>query len=303
MLKTMDNKIALLVIYNHRYDKNIPRINQVYANRFSYVYHIVPFYDGDLENVIPVYDNSFQFQGYISQAYQHLKGKGFTHFVCVADDMVINPQLNEHNFFELSGIDEDACFVHELRDLRDVHRRWFHIGNAIRFSIFNRGLEIDSILPSREEALKAFQRHNIPTRLVPEWPYQSLRRRVKETLLRCRRVLWYRIIQRIYFSYPLVGGYSDLIVVPNTVMPKFCQYCGAFAAARLFVEIAIPTSMILCCDKVQTVQQIRLKNSLLLPRNKDRDFLPPLNHSYSQLISAFPEDMLYIHPIKLSQWK
>ena len=132
MLKTMDNKIALLVIYNHRYDKNIPRINQVYANRFSYVYHIVPFYDGDLENVIPVYDNSFQFQGYISQAYQHLKGKGFTHFVCVADDMVINPQLNEHNFFELSGIDEDACFVHELRDLRDVHRRWFHIGNAIR---------------------------------------------------------------------------------------------------------------------------------------------------------------------------
>ena len=299
----MNTKIALLVIYNHRYDKNISRINEIYANRFSNIYHIMPFYDGDIENVIPVYDSSFQFQGYISQAFQHLKNKGFSHFVCVADDMVINPRLNEQNFFQLSGIDEDACFVHELRDLRDVRRRWFHIGNAIRFSIFNRGLEIDAILPTREEALNAFQKHNIPTRLVPEWPYQSLRRRVRETLLKYRKILYYRILQRLYFSYPLVGGYSDMIVVPNTVMPKFCQYCGAFSAARLFVEIAIPTSMILCSEKVQTIQEIRMKDSLILPRNKDRDFLPKFNHSYDQLVSAFPEDMLYIHPIKLSQWK
>ena len=299
----MNTKIALLVIYNHRYDKNIHRINEIYANRFSNIYHIMPFYDGDIENVIPVYDSSFQFQGYISQAFQHLKNKGFSHFVCVADDMVINPRLNEQNFFQLSGIAEDACFVHELRDLRDVRRRWFHIGNAIRFSIFNRGLEIDAILPSREEALNAFQKHNIPTRLVPEWPYQSLKRSVRETLLKYRKILYYRILQRLYFSYPLVGGYSDMIVVPNTVMPKFCQYCGAFSAARLFVEIAIPTSMILCSEKVQTIQDICMKDSLILPRNKDRDFLPKFNHSYDQLVSAFPEDMLYIHPIKLSQWK
>ena len=299
----MNTKIALLVIYNHRYDKNISRINEIYANRFSNIFHIMPFYDGDIENVLPVYDSSFQFQGYISQAFQHLKNKGFSHFVCVADDMVINPRLNEQNFFQLSGIDEDACFVHELRDLRDVRRRWFHIGNAIRFSIFNRGLEIDAILPTREEALNAFQKHNIPTRPVPEWPYQSLRRRVRETLLKYRKILYYRILQRLYFSYPLVGGYSDMIVVPNTVMPKFCQYCGAFSAARLFVEIAIPTSMILCSEKVQTIQEIRMKDSLILPRNKDRDFLPKFNHSYDQLVSAFPEDMLYIHPIKLSQWK
>ena len=299
----MNTKIALLVIYNHRYDKNIYRINEIYANRFSNIFHIMPFYDGDIENVIPVYDSSFQFQGYISQAFQHLKNKGFSHFVCVADDMVINPRLNEQNFFQLSGIDEDACFVHELRDLRDVRRRWFHIGNAIRFSIFNRGLEIDAILPTREEALNAFQKHNIPTRLVPEWPYQSLRRRVRETLLKYRKILYYRLLQRLCFSYPLVGGYSDMIVVPNTVMPKFCQYCGAFSAARLFVEIAIPTSMILCSEKVQTIREIRMKDSLILPRNKDRDFLPKFNHSYDQLVSAFPEDMLYIHPIKLSQWK
>lgn len=299
----METKIALLIIYNHRYDKNIPRIEQIYAGRFSHVYHIIPFYDGEQKNVIPVYDNSFQFQGYISQAYQHLKGKGFTHFLAVADDMLINPKLNETNFFKFTGIDQKACFIHELRDLRDIHRRWFHIDDAIHFSLYNRGLEIDNILPTKEEAEKAFQHHGIPYRLVSEKPYQSVRRRVRETLLLYRRLFYYRILQRIYFSYPLVGGYSDLIVVPNTVMATFCQYCGAFAAARLFVEIAIPTSLILCCDKIQTLKQIKMNDSLILPRDKARDFLPDLNYSYAELEKNCPQDMFYIHPIKLSKWK
>ena len=299
----MDTKVALLVIYNHRYDKNIERINRIYTGRFSNIFHVVPFYDGNLENVIPVYENSFQFQGYICQAYQHIKDQKFTHFIAVADDMLINPQLNEQNFFDLTGIDTNACFVHELRDLRDVRRRWFHIGGAIRFSLCNRGLEIDNILPTLEQAETAFQRHGIPYRLVPQWPYHKMRQRVRETILRYRRLIWYRVFQRIYFSYPLVGGYSDLIVVPNTVMPIFTQYCGAFAAARLFVEIAIPTSMILCCDKVQTLKQIKMNNSLLLPRDKAHDFLPQFNYSYDELVANFPKDMFYVHPIKLSKWK
>lgn len=34
----METKVALLVIYNHRYDKNIVRVKQIYAKRFSYIY-------------------------------------------------------------------------------------------------------------------------------------------------------------------------------------------------------------------------------------------------------------------------
>ncbi len=54
----MEKKLALLVVYNHRYDKNIPVIDKIYQNRFSHVFHLVPFYDGEQENVIPVYDLS-----------------------------------------------------------------------------------------------------------------------------------------------------------------------------------------------------------------------------------------------------
>ena len=58
-------KVALLVVYNHRNDRNIPRVQEIYKSRFSHIFHIVPFYDGhvDGEEVIPVYENSFYFEG------------------------------------------------------------------------------------------------------------------------------------------------------------------------------------------------------------------------------------------------
>lgn len=299
----MNTKIALLIIYNHRYDKNISRINQIYSGRFEHIYHIVPFYDGELENVIPVYDNSFQFQGYICQAYQHLKDKGFTHFVAVADDMVINPALNASNFFELTGIDYKSCFTHELKDSVTLNPKWYHTKDIVRFSVFHRGVEIDNILPSTEQAIQTFSAHGFQTRLVPEWPYGKLRRPIKEFILRIRRMLRYRIFGQVYYRYPLMGGYSDMIVVPAEVMPQFCQYCGAFAAARLFVEVAIPTTMVLCSPKIQSIADIKMNQSLILPRDNNKNFLPDCNFSYEKLIKAFPSNMLYIHPVKLSKWK
>ena len=299
----MDTKIALLIIYNHRYDKNISRINQIYLGRFEHIYHIMPFYDGELENVIPVYDNSFQFQGYICQAYQHLKDKGFTHFVAVADDMVINPALNASNFFELTGIDYNSCFIHELNDSVTVNKKWWHTKDIIRFSVFHRGSELDNILPTTEQAIKAFSEHGYKTRLVPEWPYSNVKRSIKEFLLLIRRMIWYRIFGQVYYRYPLMGGYSDMIVVPAEIMPHFCQYCGAFTAARLFVEVAIPTAMVLCSPKIQTIANIKMNKSLLLPRDNNKNFLPACEFSYKKLVELFPADMLYIHPVKLSKWK
>lgn len=72
----METKVALLVVYNHRYDKNIARMRELYAKRFSHIYHIMPFYDGQKQDVIPVYESSYCFSGYLSQAYTHIGDKG-----------------------------------------------------------------------------------------------------------------------------------------------------------------------------------------------------------------------------------
>lgn len=104
-------KIALFVVYNHRYDKNIPRIEALYSGRFSNVFHLVPFYDGDKENVIAVYESSYYFQSYIAQAYHRIKNDGYTHYITVADDMIINPAITENNIFEFTKIKAMIYFL------------------------------------------------------------------------------------------------------------------------------------------------------------------------------------------------
>ena len=46
-----------------------------------------------------------------------------------------------------------------------------------------------------------------------------------------------------YVHFPLIEGYSDLIVIPKENLKLFCHLCGIFAAMNLWVDAAIATSM------------------------------------------------------------
>lgn len=61
-------KICLTIIFNHRYDDNIKKLKRIYRGRFSEIRFIVPFYDLSDEDVIPVFESSYNFQGYLAQA-------------------------------------------------------------------------------------------------------------------------------------------------------------------------------------------------------------------------------------------
>ena len=120
-------KIALLVIYNHNYTKNIDRIDNLYKGKFTHVYHLIPFYSGSLDNVIPVYENSYYFQNYIAQAYQKIKDKGFTHYFVVADDMIINPRISQSNVMDILGIPEGYSFISDFIILQELKKPWAHV--------------------------------------------------------------------------------------------------------------------------------------------------------------------------------
>ena len=161
-------KVALMVIYNHRFDRNIPLIDKMYKERFTYVYHIVPFYDGTQENVIPVYESSYHFQSYISQAYTHLKHNGFTHYFIVADDMLLNPKVDENTLWEETGLEEDECmYPSEFWVLQNMPHFWPWFDNVLHYDPKMRGVEVDNILPSKEDAEKLFRAHGIPTSKIP----------------------------------------------------------------------------------------------------------------------------------------
>lgn len=290
-------KVALLVVYNHRYDSNIPRVQELYKSRFSYIFHIVPFYDGHVDGaeVIPVYENSFYFEGYISQAYTHLRGRGFTHYFVIADDLILNPAIDENNLWDILHVGEDECFMPAKPVvLQKIGYYWRHIYKAVQYRIEQDGVEVKNVLPSRDEAIQSFVRHGLPTgpvawKAIVNFDPRSWAR----TLL---SIPWSR-----HLDYPLVACYSDCFMVTEQAMDSFCTYCGAFAATNLFVEFAIPTALILSADKLKFEDKLALKDGSMWPHT-DNQWIEPLKYSLKALYEHFPKDKLFVHPIKLSKW-
>lgn len=80
------------------------------------------------------------------------------------------------------------------------------------------------------------------------------------------------------------------------------NYCGAFSATRLFVEMAIPTALVLSSDNIRLGKDIKLNPGAMWIED-DFKILEPYGHNLAKLLTDFPSDKLYLHPIKLSQWK
>ena len=309
--------IALAIIYNHRFDKNIPILDDIYKDRFSHVFHIVPFYDGDKENVIPVYEHSFYFQGYIAQASRELKSKGdFEHFMFVGDDVLLHPDLNEHNYKDFFKIGAEDTFITFIRDLVETGEKsdLFIMHLAMYFKLPDRpgtGLEITDQLPSYIEAVKKFEEKGFEEPyLLPKHVYALPKRTdFKKTIFgeyfyrkRFKEVTRLLAQDKVKLTFPIINGFSDLLILPKTDFDKFSQYCGLFAAARLFVEYAIPTIMILVCKKIVTEADLD-KKSLLLWNDDREKFQQKYEASFNKIFNNFPKDTLYVHPVKLSKWK
>lgn len=301
----MKTKVALMVVYNHRYDRNIPTIEDIYKERFKHIYHIVPFYDGTIENVLPVYDNSFYFQGYIAQAYEKIKHLGYTHFYVIADDLILNPSINENSLWNELGIREDECFHPGFLIMQKRNKYWSHAQDAVEYTPNVSGVEIMKILPSFEQAKKRFEQYGIPTGSLPVTILKRKEELEKKTTFKQRVANLLKRKQEIIkdtLNYPLVGGYSDTFLVTADVMPQFVTICGAFAATKLFVELAIPTAMVLSSDCVVRESETKLKGMAIWTKEELQAIEQKYDLRLDRLLDNFPKQTMYIHPIKLSRW-
>ena len=73
----------------------------------------------------------------------------------------------------------------------------------------------------------------------------------------------------------MVTGYSDILLLTENIMAMFCQYVGAFSAAGLFVEIAIPTSIVLSVPvgKIKTNKTTLLKGGDVWTENAKTEII------------------------------
>jgi hypothetical protein len=298
----MTGRAALVLVYNHRYEKNIEILERIYADRFSHIYHLMPFYGGTRPNVIPVYENSYRFQGYMAEGLRDYFDERYDHYLFVADDLILNPVIDEHTYLEHLRLTPEASFLPKFVILHEVDHWWPRTVEAYKYRVDLLGAEVRNELPSHEEAMTAFKRHGLelkPLKFSQAFPPQftargrvhQLLRRVKHCLKRTKYTL----------SYPLVGSYSDFVVVSAQSIRQFCRYCGAFAATDLFVELAIPTALVLSCGRIVTEDDLALQGRALWT-DEDRKVLDPFGVQLKTLLAAFPPTYLYLHPIKLSKW-
>jgi hypothetical protein len=307
------NKVALIIIYNHQYNKNIDILERIYKGRFSNVYHLVPFYNGEKQNVIPVYESSYYFQGYVAQGFKSYYKEEFTHYFFVADDLMLNPKINENNYSEHLQLSSTSCFLPGFISLHEAGS-WLRVGEAYRWNIKRIGIEANDKIPSYQDAIKKFKEYGLELKplnfnqvnRIPNSLFEFLRPLIsrdffKHTLL-ILRYLGSKIRKITYhLPYPIVGSYSDIFVVSADAIKLFCDYCGVFASTELFVEVGLPTSLVLSAKEIKTEKDLNLQGRALWTK-KDYKELNKYNNSLECLFENFPMSYLYIHPIKLSKW-
>jgi hypothetical protein len=284
------NSVALVIIYNHQYNKNIDILERIYGERFSNIYHLVPFYNGVKKNVIPVYENSHYFQGYVAQAVNVIFDKKFDHYFFIADDLFLNPCLTQENYVSFLHLTEDASFLPSLITLHERETYWHRLTQAALWNPNVPGVEVAQLLPTYEEAMLRFKKYDLE--ISPLSFYQVMNKQPSSE--EEKNV-------RFQLRYPLVGSYSDIFVVSRKTIKHFSHLCGLFAATRLFVELAIPTALVLAAEDIVTESEI-ITYGRTLWDTKDYELLERYNYSLLSLIKGFPDQHLYIHPIKLSKW-
>jgi hypothetical protein len=302
---------ALVVMYNHKYEKNIPTVEAIYRGRFEEIFHLVPFYTGTQTNVISVYENSHYFQGYIAQGSRSFFRPHFMHYIFAADDLALNPAISNASYQAFFKLDAESSFIPRLESLPVGSVHWPSYRNGILFDPFKtQGVEVRDELPSAEQAVRLLQRHEVSN---GDFTFEHVYGRLglsfapsgmKANARRMRRYLADRLLYKGSLHrtrYPLARSYSDISVVSAACVRAFCHYCGVFAATDLFAELAIPTALALATHKIVTEKDLALRGKELWTVEEFAE-LNGYGHQLDELFRRFPRDCLYIHPVKLSAW-
>ena len=320
-------ELCLIVVFNHRFDKNLPLLRKYYGDKFKTIRFLMPFADDLEENepdVISVHFSSYLYQGFFGEARKQIEQVECDGYVVVGDDLLLNPSLNQNNLHQRMDLPTNDAYTKSLASLYDAPLSWSRTRTTYR-ALFADGIEWNRLLPEREEAMERSIHYGITHRplgfrnLTPFWTKIGL-----SSL--GTAIAWFSERQhsrRLFASftqevpYPLFYGYSDFLVLPKAGWDRFARYCEATAAMQLFVEAAIPLAMVLAFDRVQTEleygelfdaphpkRRMRMHGIELQWQESDRiDFENRHDLSLTRLIETFPDDILYYHPVKLSKWK
>ncbi|MBQ2611657.1 hypothetical protein IJF81_04615 [bacterium] len=288
-------------------------LRKIYSKRFSNIRFLMPFYDGTDSDVIPVYESSHQFQGYLIQAYEKLKDIPCSHYLFVADDLIINPDFDELNFLCRTNMHSKKFLSPGLSSLNSPNRfKWYWTAGSSK-PFYNGSTSYKNSLYTYDEAMSKFNDFfGVKYKEVygddffgsPDQPGFNLLGRWKDP------ESFYKVLNSFIATnnnsrkipYPMAGGYSDIFCIDKESLFAFSKLCGIFSAMNMFVEIAIPTAAVLTFKRAEVA--FFPKDSRLVFWGNDRvAFENKYDKDFSRLYNEWDKKICFVHPVKLSQWK
>lgn len=312
--------ICFINIFNHRFEQNVPLLEKMYGERFRNRYYIMPFYDGHDRRVIGVYENSHFFQGYIAQAFPRVFSDEYTHYVFCADDLVLNPAINEENILRELEVEGNCAYIKNLTALSEVYFLWIFYKRILE-AFDSKGVHFSRELPDAQEANAAMARHGIAFRELSMKNLRNWHGKLSFHDFRYHKGFPWRslyLLRRRPLPYPLVAAYSDFFVLPAKDIRRFVHLCGIFASMNLWVETAIPTAMAITSDRIVTelalgknwMSEVECLRHEKVWRGLEIWKVPEVETFAEQLgydlqrLSHHQQErrLLYVHPVKLSKW-
>lgn len=306
---------CLIIVFNHRYDNNLNKLKKLYSNRFSDIFVLMPFYDSphiDGLHIIPVFCSSFCFNGHIAQAYQYIisyNPEGYKYYCIIGDDLILNPNIREDNVDQFLGLGEESSYIKKLCKINTSNglgiKRLVH-GVIEPFCKYN-GTEFKKEILSKEDAFDICNSKYgySDTHFSLKWLCNQLLFNMPLKALPRIPILLNGLFTNkgLALPYPLYKIFSDFIVINGNDFQKVCHMFGVFSAMGLFVEVAIPTTMSVCCHDIVTESDNNKHGIELWGAPKRDAFEREYDLKLEHLFDNWNAETIYYHPIKLSKWQ
>lgn len=325
-MSSTKRKTALIVLFNHNYEKNIDIIKKIYNKRFSQLKIIMPFYYGNDADVIGVYGNSFIFHTYITQAKKALMELECDDFLIIGDDLLLHPDITEENIHEKMNIPDGAFYIDKVENVSTCQFQR-PLLEASRFSTRYPGLDksANRYVPTYDEAYSILSKKGLisQTSLSVWKPFYPLfepfnLKNVQKNYKIFKARVWHflKVIQfrlkPVKMPYPFVFGYSDILLIPREKMTDWTRYLEVFATWNMFVEMAIPTAMLLLPEATisYAANHSFKTGNVWYPQDPKHfkkistliDNLVRSSDTIEDFARHYPKEYLYLHPVKLSRY-
>jgi|GEM_PF-2169316 len=294
-------KTCLLVWFSWQFDKNLPRLDELYEKKFPCRYYLMPFYQGNHPLTIPIHETSLHFENYFAQADKVLPQDADYYVIC-GDDMILHPDINDQNIIDFIGC-EGKGYVKYVNAVTDHSFAWHRLSEALHFLDQYQAIPFHEMMPSREELLEIYRRHGIEITNIGlknfkgVWDKTVSWERIQAGL----KFLFSRQRKR-FAEWPLVEGYCDFVVVPRKYWKKFVHYCGIMGAMNVWHDCGVVTSLLLACDEVMQEKDSKAMGVELWNEEVD-ELYNQYQGDLQKLLSDYKPNQIYTHPVKLSRWK